>query len=349
MKKIKVLVVGCGRMGRIGTRYLYNKGLDIVGAIDANPALDGIDLGTHAGLDVELGVKISNDIDKVLASTDAKVAICAMFSTMIENEPVFNKLLEHGINIITTCDESHYCWNTAPEVTKRLDELAKKNNCSLIGCGFQDVFWLHIVDTVAGGVNEIKTIKGLVINNSDDYGPVLGKQYKVGLTVEEFNAAIKEEMASGDVGAITRATNEALCASFHLTPTGHSVEVVPYVKDHDVYSKTMECLIPAGNSVGTTERVTTTTAEGITIINDYNIFVYDEKCGECDLTTWYLKGEPNVDLELPRGLTAPLTMSTLVNRIPDAIKATPGYHPNADLPAAKYYTTPEDMVKALEA
>ena len=159
-EKIRVIQYGCGKMGRILLRYLYEKGAEIVGAIDTHPDLVGHDAGQVAGLPVRLNVPISDDAEQVFADSDAQVAVIAISSLMDDVYPHLERAARHGVNAITTCEEAFYPWTTSPHITNRLDRLAKDTFCTLCGSGYQDVFWGNLIAVLAAQPTRSRASRG---------------------------------------------------------------------------------------------------------------------------------------------------------------------------------------------
>ena len=335
-QKIKAVQYGVGKMSLYTMRYMLEKGIKIVGAVDVNPEVIGKDIGEILGKE-KMGVVVvsAENAEEMMQTTKPNICIITTRSLIAELEEPYMLCAKLGINAISTCEEAFYPQNSNPTLTKKIDELAKKNNCTITGTGYQDIYWGQLISSIAGSTQTIKKIKGSSSYNVEDYGIALAEAHGAGLTLEEFDKQVassdrisaEERQKIIDSGEFAPSymwnVNGWLCSKLGLTIISQTQKCVPQTYKEDIYSSTLDMTIKAGDATGMSAVVTTETKEGITIESECIGKVYAPD--EFDKNVWTVEGEPTTTITVERPATVELTCATVVNRIPDVIKAKPGY------------------------
>ena len=104
-RKVKVVQYGVGKMSLYTMRYVYEKGGEIVGAVDINPNVIGKDIGEILGTENK-GVVVTSaeNAKEMLEQTKPDIAIVTTMSLLKDLENPLLLCAELGINAITTCE-----------------------------------------------------------------------------------------------------------------------------------------------------------------------------------------------------------------------------------------------------
>lgn len=336
-RKVKVIQFGTGKMAVYTMRYVLEKGGEIVGAIDVNPNVIGKDISEIMGIADKKNVTVTalENAEEMIKNTKPDIAIVTTMSLIEDVKDALMLCAKLGVNAITTCEEAFYPQNSNPIATRNIDELAKKNGCTITGSGYQDIYWGQLISSIAGSTQKITKIVGSSSYNVEDYGIALAKAHGAGLTLEEFekevaaadNISEKERIELINNGKFLPSymwnVNGWLCSKLGLTEIEQTQKCIPQTYKEDIESSTLGMTVKAGQATGMSAVVTTQTKEGIILETECIGKVYSKE--DYDKNEWTIYGEPNTTIVVARPSTVELTCATVVNRIPDVINAEPGY------------------------
>ena len=347
MKEINVVQIGTGKMSRYTMRYLLEKGCNLVGAFDINEKIIG-KMVNEVFQEVNSNVIIKNiqELDASLKKLKPNVAIITTMSLLVDVGDILKICAKNGVNAITTCEEAFDSYNSNPNLTKEIDYLAKENNCTITGSGYQDVYWGNLISLIAGSTFKIKEIHGSSSYNVEDYGIALAKAHGAGLSTLEFDkeVAIVDKISDEERQKIINEgtylpsymwnVNGWLIDKLGLTLKSQTQKTIPTTYKEDLYSETLKKTVKKGEATGMSAVVTTETLEGITIKSECIGKIYSKE--DFDKNEWTIIGEPNTTVIVERPSTVELTCATVVNRIPDLINANPGFILKSEMPELTY-------------
>ena len=347
MKNIKAVQIGTGKMSRYTMRYLLEKGGVLVGAFDINKDIIGKSVHDLFN-EVNSEVKVNNitTLDESLKELKPNVAIVTTMSLLSDVYEVIKICASNGVNVITTCEEAFDSYNSNPKLTNELDRIAKVNNCTITGSGYQDVYWGNLISIIGGSTFKIKEIKGSSSYNVEDYGIALAKAHGAGLSISEFDKEIasvdkisdeerKEIIESGNyLPSYMWNVNGWLISKLGLSLKHQTQKTVPTTYKDDLFSKTLNQTVKKGDATGMSAIVETETVEGIKITSECIGKIYSNE--DFDKNEWTIIGEPDTTVTINKPATVELTCATIINRIPDLINARSGFILTSEMPELTY-------------
>ena len=328
---------GVGKMGSMIVQFALDKGGELVAAFGGSQRTVGRDAGTLIGQE-PLGIIVSpaDQAETILAQVKPDICTVSTTGTLEQMAPTLRACIRAGANCVVIGEEAAWPWTTAADLAARLDREAKAAGVTISASGYPDTYWQTLPLVLAGAMERITAIRGVVSYNVEQYGPHFITGHGVGLDSEAFAARFEGEQNPAGYGeqCMPGDPNGWLCHALGLTVTGQEMQNLPRYSDKAVWCQSLGRDILPGQVLGTANLVTTATAEGITVEMEVCGKIYAP--GEQDALTWTLSGTPDTTLTVAAPNTPVITALAAVNRIPQVIAAPAGYVTTDQLPPNAY-------------
>lgn len=172
--------------------------------------------------------------------------------------------------------------------------------------------------------HKVESVVGSVSYNVDDYGAALCELHGCGLKIEHFDHHFNKP---GAPPAYVWNSNEWLPARMKWKTLETKQHFHPLTAPRDIFSKSLNATIPAGDVIGIKAVVITKAEDSkgniIHIENNQIGAVYYDDME--DFTSWKTTGVPSLHVECKKPDTVGITCASAVNRIKSVIASRAGY------------------------
>jgi 2,4-diaminopentanoate dehydrogenase len=311
MQPITVAQYGIGPIGAEIARLLLTKPwIRVVGAVDIDPDKIGRDLGEVIGLDRQVGVPVTAELqgkpDVVCHSTGSRLR---------EVAGQLESLLSYGCHVVSTCEELSFPLDR--ELREQLQHVARAANVTLLGTGVNPGFVMDKLPlTLTAVCQEVKSVEIIRIQNASTRREPLQRKVGAGMTADEFRAA---------VGA-GRIKHMGLRESLILVGNGLGVEfdsvseetIEPIVAGREIVTQYLK--VAPGQVAGVYQTIY---GKGrIDVSLELHMYVGAEDVAADKVI---VRGVPDVEMTIKDGVHGDrATAAMVVNSIPRIVQARPG-------------------------
>lgn len=320
---LRIVQIGMGPLGQMLTPFLHERtSLQLTGAVDIAPDIVGTDLGTHSKMD-PIGIPITDDLGNALQNAD--VAVVTTVSELDRIAPLLETICAQGLHVVSTCEELSYPWKTNPELSQKIDTLAKENNVSILGTGINPGFLMDFLPTAITGVcRNVDRIHVYRIQDASFRRLPFRQKIGAGLTVEAFKQRVETKKIR-HVGLTESMHMIAARLGWDLDRTEDLVE--PVIAQTDVRGEDWH--VAPGFATGVNQM-------GYAYVGDKKVITLEFRAavGQTDpQERVHVYGTPEFDLTIPGGINGDVaTCSVITNAIPVVATANPGLHTMIDIP-----------------
>jgi len=235
VKKIKVIFYGVGAIGSEVAKFgLTRPWLEVVGAVDSDPAKIGSDLGAVLGLEKNLGVEVSSDPSALFKRVQADVVVLTTGSFLPAIYDQLESAAQAGLNVVTSAEELAFPTLQSAALAEKLDRLAKEKDVTIKGTGVNPGFVMDsLIVYLATATADVEHVCAKRIVNCSLRRKQLQLKVGAGLSADQFKANLGTKIF-GHIGLMESA---ALVADgVGMTPDRITQSVEPVIAEQRVES-----------------------------------------------------------------------------------------------------------------
>jgi len=192
-----------GAIGSMVVRHALERSywVELVGAVDSDPAKVGRDVGDVVGLRKEVGLTVSATLDEALEGREADLVVHTTSSFLEKVTPELERAAEHGLDVVSSCEQLSFPYYTNPTLAERLDLLAKREGVTILGTGINPGFAMDVLPAVlTAPCLNVRAINVTRKMDASNRRVPFRRKLGVGMNVEEFREAVRNGKITGHVG-----------------------------------------------------------------------------------------------------------------------------------------------------
>jgi 4-hydroxy-tetrahydrodipicolinate reductase len=324
--RIRVLQFGLGPIGQACVRTLVEKaGVELVGALDIDPAKVGRDVGEVAGLKNKIGIVARSDAQEALNELKPQVVVHTTSSFLKGMEDQLQMCLRAGAAIVSSTEELFYPYERDSSFCERIDATAREHGVAVVGTGVNPGFAMDVLPLCLTSM--CVRVKKMRITRVVDAGKRrLPLQKKVGAGISR--AEFRQRLAQGTFGHIgLRESALAVMATlgWKLDDMTETIKPVMATKTF----KTRFLTVKAGSVAGLHQKIRCTSSGKEVLALELKMYA-----GAKDAYDGVeIDGNPPLSMRIDGGIFGDTaTIAALVNAIPKIKNAKPGLRTMMELP-----------------
>lgn len=272
-------------------------------------------------------VTLWSDPDAMLDEAKPEVALIATRSPLGDVVPDIERCARRGIHVICTSEELAWPDVERPGEHARLAALAEEAGVTVVATGINPGFVFDVLPLIlAGAAWDVTGIEVVRVLDASVFGQRVHRSLGIGYSEESFHEAIRSRQIRGHIGFAESARVIADTMGVVMDRFEENLEPVRAEADHVLDEYT----IREGETAGVTQRAAAWVDGTKWLDFDLSLHVAPAAVGWETLDRIRILGENSLDMTINPGTQAVLTTAArLVNTIPAALAAPPGFYPGS--------------------